>query len=199
MARPTAAWRGRRPSRVKRPLQGHDHERLSQSQVTTRARPLLPPCSLVLPGDPGLPPEPPLDPALGIALATHGAAACGECSFRARLRDPRKQGTDLGLPVAAVAAESPDGRQLSGLCPARDRLGVHAEHRRDLSRRQQRLSLGRACRHMYGLSSWTGRYYDPAFLSLAPRGARRGCPIWPTQTILPSPAVTSRPPGAKIL
>ena len=30
-------------------------------------------------------------------------------------------------------------------------------------------------------------------------GARRGCPIWSTQTILPSPAVTSRPPGAKFL
>ena len=28
-------------------------------------------------------------------------------------------------------------------------------------------------------------------------GACRGCPIWSTQTILPSPAVTSRPPGAK--
>src|SRR5215472_5863692 len=27
----------------------------------------------------------------------------------------------------------------------------------------------------------------------------RRCPIWPTGTILPSPAVTSRPPGAKIL
>src|SRR5215831_12648104 len=33
----------------------------------------------------------------------------------------------------------------------------------------------------------------------APPGACRGCPIWPTETILPSPAVTSRPPGAKIL
>jgi hypothetical protein len=28
-------------------------------------------------------------------------------------------------------------------------------------------------------------------------GACRGCPIWSTQAILPSPAVTSRPPGAK--
>ena len=36
-------------------------------------------------------------------------------------------------------------------------------------------------------------------LCLAPGGACRGCPIWPTETILPSPAVTSRPPGAKIL
>src|SRR5215469_10991408 len=31
----------------------------------------------------------------------------------------------------------------------------------------------------------------------SPAGACRGCPIWSTQTILPSPAVTSRPPGAK--
>jgi hypothetical protein len=30
-------------------------------------------------------------------------------------------------------------------------------------------------------------------------GACRGCPIWPTRTILPSPAVTRRPPGAKFL
>jgi hypothetical protein len=29
-------------------------------------------------------------------------------------------------------------------------------------------------------------------------GACRGCPIWSAQTILPSPAVTSRPPGAKV-
>src|SRR5216683_6961866 len=36
-------------------------------------------------------------------------------------------------------------------------------------------------------------------LCLAPGGACRGCPIWPTETILPSPAVTSRPPGAKFL
>ena len=34
---------------------------------------------------------------------------------------------------------------------------------------------------------------------LAPPGTCRGCPIWSTQTILPSPAVTSRPPGAKFL
>ena len=42
---------------------------------------------------------------------------------------------------------------------------------------------------------------DPAFLVLpgAPWGACRGCPIWPTETILPSPAVTRRPPGAKFL
>ena len=33
----------------------------------------------------------------------------------------------------------------------------------------------------------------------APWGACRGCRIWPTGTILPSPAVTCRPPGAKFL
>src|SRR5579859_7758209 len=32
-----------------------------------------------------------------------------------------------------------------------------------------------------------------------PCGACRGCPIWPTETILPSPGVTSRPPRAKFL
>jgi hypothetical protein len=42
---------------------------------------------------------------------------------------------------------------------------------------------------------------DPAFPVVpgAPWGACRGCPIWPTETILPSPAVTRRPPGAKFL
>src|SRR2546421_11052986 len=43
---------------------------------------------------------------------------------------------------------------------------------------------------------------DPAVLVLPgapPCGACRGCPIWPTETILPSPAVTRRPPGAKFL
>jgi hypothetical protein len=89
------------------PTPNHDRDRLNQSQVTTTAGPHLPPCSLVLSGDPR-PPGTPLDPALGIALATHGTAARGQRSFRARLRDPREQGTDLGLPVAAVAAESPD-------------------------------------------------------------------------------------------
>ena len=124
--------------------------------------------------------------------------AYGRSSFRTWLRYPREQGTDLGLPVPAVAAEGTDRRQLAGLCPACDRLGIHPEHGRYLCRREQRLGLGRACGHMYGLSSWTGT----AILRgcyLAPPGACRGCPIWPTETILPSPAVTSRPPGAKIL
>ena len=45
------------------------------------------------------------------------------------------------------------------------------------------------------------QYCDPAFCGFPwlRDGACRGCPIWPTETILPSPAVTSRPPGAKIL
>ena len=33
---------------------------------------------------------------------------------------------------------------------------------------------------------------------MAPFGACRGCPIWSTVTILPSPAVTKRPPGAEV-
>src|SRR5580698_11635707 len=45
------------------------------------------------------------------------------------------------------------------------------------------------------------QYCDPAFLVVpaAPYGACHRCPIWPTETILPSPAVTSRPPRAKFL
>src|SRR6516162_285252 len=76
-------------------------------------------------------------------------------SFRTRMRDPRQQSPNLRFAVPSVAAKSPDGRQLAGLGPACHRFGIHAEHRRDLRRRQQRLSLGCACRHWYGLSSWT--------------------------------------------
>jgi len=104
---PTLPKRGEADGQPNPPAPNHDRDRLDQSQVTTITRPHLPPCSLVLPSDPRTPRNP-LDPALGIALATHGTAARGQRSFRARLRDPREQGTDLGLPVAAVAAESPD-------------------------------------------------------------------------------------------
>ena len=86
------------------PESTRDRDRLNQSQLTTTADRTCPSAHwscLVTPRNP-------LDPALGIALATHGTAARGQRSFRARLRDPREQGTDLGLPVAAVAAESPD-------------------------------------------------------------------------------------------
>src|SRR5215471_17884670 len=42
------------------------------------------------------------------------------------------------------------------------------------------------------------QHCDPAYSFLAPGGACRGCPkMTPTETILPSPGVTSRPPGAR--
>src|SRR5262249_38232554 len=126
-----------------------------------------------------------------------GLASC-ELLFGTRLRDPREEGADLGFPVPPVAPQGPDRRQLAGVCPACDRCGSHGEHRCDLRRGKQGLSLGRACRHVYGLSSWTGTAILRLLYS-APCGVCRGCPIWPTETILPSPAVTSRPPGAKIL
>src|SRR5215470_6741403 len=76
-------------------------------------------------------------------------------SLRTRLRNAREQGADLRLAVPAVTAESADGRELASLGPSCDGLGIHAEHRGDLCRCQQRFSFGRACRHVYGLSSWT--------------------------------------------
>jgi|SRR5271166_5062316 len=126
------------------------------------------------------------------------APGCGQALLRALLRDPRKQGTNLRLAVAAVAAKRPDGCQLSGFGPTRYRLRVNPEHGCDLGRRKQRLGLWGACRHYDGLSSWTS-FCDPASVVLmAPFGACRGCPIWSTVTILPSPAVTMRPPGAEV-
>ena len=128
-------------------------------------------------------------------------------SLRTWLRNAREQSADLRLAVPAMTPEGADGRELASLRPARDGLGVHAEHRGDLCRCQQGFSFGCACRHLYGLSSWTSTAIlrcssllaPGGACVLAPGGACRGCPIWPTETILPSPAVTSRPPGAKIL
>src|SRR5690242_4402453 len=116
--------------------------------------PLLAPYFLLLPGD-RTPPA--TSPGLPCPIAY------GDSSFRTWLRDPREQGTDLGLPVPTVAAEGTDRRQLAGLCPACDGLGIHPEHGRHLCRREQRLGLGRACGHMYGLP-FLDRYCDPAWL-----------------------------------
>ena len=91
--------------------------------------PLLPPASCYYPVT-GRPPRRSRPPC---------PIAYGRSSFRTWLRDPREQGTDLGLPVPAVAAEGTDRRQLAGLCPACDRLGIHPEHGRHLCRREQRL------------------------------------------------------------
>src|SRR5215472_11036521 len=121
----------------------------------------------------------------------------GRRSLGALLRNTREQCTNLSLPVAPVSPQRADRGQFAGLRPACDGLGVDTEHRGDLSWRQQWLSLWCTCGHVRGLSSWT----SAAILRLlvlhgAPCGACRGCLIWPTETILPSPAVTRRPPGA---
>src|SRR5229473_4073079 len=84
------------------------------------------------------------------------APGSGQASLRALLRDPRQQGANLCLPVPTVTTERADGRQLAGLSPSSDGFRVHPEHGRDLCRCQQRLGLWCACRHVYGLSSWTG-------------------------------------------
>ena len=52
---------------------------------------------------------------------------------------------------------------------------------------------------MCGLSSWTSVAILRSCFAWCSMGACRGCPLWPTETILPSPAVTRRPPGAKFL
>src|SRR5579875_992638 len=128
------------------------------------------------------------------------SGAGGRRSLGALLRYTREQCTNLGLPVAPVSPQRADRRQLPGLRPPRDGLGVDAKHRGDLRRRQQRLGFGCACGHVRGLSSWTSAAIL-RFVCLpgAPRGAWWGCPLWSTGTILPSPAVTRRPPGAKFL
>ena len=51
--------------------------------------------------------------------------------------DVAQEFLDFGLAVASVATESADGGQLAGLGPARDRLGVHAEHGGYLSGREE--------------------------------------------------------------
>src|SRR5579859_2465385 len=83
------------------------------------------------------------------------APGCDLKLLRPLLRDAREQGTNLGLTVAAVAAQCPDRCQLPGLGPPRHRFRVDAEHSGDLSRRKQRLGLWSTCRHFDGLSSWT--------------------------------------------
>src|SRR3954470_21228682 len=66
------------------------------------------------------------------------------------VRDPGEQRADLGLPVAAVAAESADRGELAGLGPPRDRLGVDAEEGGDLGRGEQGLCrVGRSGGHCH--------------------------------------------------
>jgi hypothetical protein len=58
----------------------------------------------------------------------------GHASFRALLRYTRKKGADFSLPVPAVAAERPDRRELSCLCPSGYSLRINPEHRGDFRR-----------------------------------------------------------------
>ena len=127
------------------------------------------------------------------------APGSGQELLRPLLRDAREQGTNLRLAVPTVAAQSPNGRQLSSLCPPCDRFRIYSEHSCDLGRRKQRLSLWGTCRHYDGLSSWTLSCDPASDVFMAPFRACLGCPIWSTVTILPSPAVTMRPPGAEVL
>src|SRR5665647_1061936 len=59
-----------------------------------------------------------------------------------------EQSAHLGCVVAAVATEGLDRRDLAGLGPAGDGLGVDAEQRGDLRRRQQSLGLARSGVHV---------------------------------------------------
>src|SRR3954451_16192575 len=94
-------------------------------------------------------------PSLGYGAPACSRTGAGSSAFVAALaRDPGEQRPDLALAVAAVTTQRADGRELAGLRPARDRLGVDAEHRRDLSGREQRLGVGRASAH--GVISLSG-------------------------------------------
>src|SRR5262245_11983807 len=110
-------------------------------------------------------------PRLGCPDARHGARYT-RVLLRTLLRDPCQQGTDLCFPVPTVATQRPDGRQLARFSPTRDGLRVDPEHRCDLRRRQKRLCFWCSCRHVYGLSSWTGTAIL-RWLPLAPLEARR--------------------------
>src|SRR5260370_22655105 len=124
----------------------------------------------------------------------------GRRSLGTLLRNTREQCTNLSLPVAPVSPQRADRGQLSGLRPSCDGLGVDAKHCGDLRGRQQRLGLWCTCGHVCGLSSWTSVAILRFLCCLVLRGEPVGdVPIWPTETILPSPAVTRRPPGAKFL
>jgi hypothetical protein len=83
--------------------------------------------------------------------------------------------------------------------PACDGLGVDAEHRGDLRGRQQRLGLWCTCGHVRGLSSWTSGAILHSCVTWCSVGSESGMSRYgPTRTILPSPPVTRRPPGAKV-
>src|SRR5437763_16669591 len=125
----------------------------------------------------------------------------GTRSLGTLLRNTREQCTNLSLPVAPVSPQRADRGQFASLRPACDGLGVDAKHRGDLRGRQQRLGLWCTCGHVRGLSSWTSGAILRFLCCLVLRvGSESGMSRYgPTGTILPSPAVTRRPPGAKFL
>ena len=86
----------------------------------------------------------------------HHRQVRGQVSLRTLLRNSREQCANLCLPIPTVPAERTNGSQLPGFGPPCDGLRVNPEHGRDLCWGQQRLGLWRACRHVDGLSSWTG-------------------------------------------
>jgi len=94
-------------------------------------------------------------------LARARGATLLEHSPVTRLRDAGEQRADLGLAIAAVATEGADRGELAALGPAGDRLGVHAEHRGDLGRRQQCLGVGGTGAH--GSASSRGGAGAPAW------------------------------------
>jgi hypothetical protein len=107
-----------------------------------------------------------------------------------RLRDPRMPRSVLTDWPCADARPGSD----TTCCCTHGSLGCRCKGR---SRRHPR-------RHLQdlGLQAWTLALDRLITLTSGSSGSRLepyGCPIWPTETILPSPAVTSRPLGAKIL
>src|SRR5690606_15680783 len=80
---------------------------------------------------------PPAIPGRGSRAAS---TMCASSAF-GRHRVAVQQRSDLRLPVSAMTAESADGRELAGLGPARHRLRVDAEQRRDLRRGEECLGF----------------------------------------------------------
>jgi len=130
----------------------------------------------------------------------HPPGEDGRRSLGALLRNTREQCTDLSLPVPPVSPQRADRGQFAGLRPPCDGLGVDTEHRGDLRGCQQWLGLWCTCGHVRGLSSWTSVAILRCCTAWCSMGSESGMSKFgPTGTILPSPPVTRRPPGAKFL
>ena len=123
----------------------------------------------------------------------------GRRSLGALLRNTREQCTNLSLPVAPVSPQRADRGQFPAFAHRVTVLGST----RNIVATSAGVNSDSASgvRADICVASPPGpvlRSYVPVVPD-APWGACRGCPIWPTETILPSPAVTRRPPGAKFL